>query len=425
MKASITTTLLRNLPEGRDMDIRDTKLPGFVLRLRASGRHSYRVQYGRGKWVHLGRVTDLDPIEARAEAKKVIGDAAKGSDPGAARRRAKASTFGEYLTKVYGPWVTTHRKDGAATLARLQRLTDFAKVKLPELSAWQVEKWRTKRLKDGIKPATVNRDMTAFKAALNRAVEWGYLDASPLAKMKLAKIDQHGVLRFLSEDEEIRLRDALDQREEKQRMGRDSANAWRSERGYPTKPDLRAAAFTDHLKPLVLVALNTGLRRGELFNLKWPDVDLDRATLTVRGEGAKSGATRHVPLNAEALETLTTWKAQGAGSGLVFPGDDGNRLDNISSAWRNLCRDAGIVAFRFHDLRHTFASNLVMAGVDLNTVRELLGHSDIKMTLRYAHLAPEHKAAAVAKLNDVTGRRRGSAEATAPHDDPATEAETN
>lgn len=398
MKANITTTLLRNLPEGQDMDIRDTKLPGFVLRLRNTGRHSYRVQYGRGKWLHLGRITDLTPIEARAEAKKVIGEAAKGNDPGATRRRAKAGTFGDFLTKVYGPWVTTHRKDGAATLARLQRLTDFATVKLPELSAWRVEGWRTKRLKAGRKPATVNRDMTALKAALNRAVEWGYLDANPLAKVKPAKVDHQGVLRYLSEDEEIRLRDALDQREERHREGRESANAWRTERGYPIKPDLRTHAFTDHLKPLVVLALNTGLRRGELFNLTWPDVDLPKGTLTVRGEGAKSGKTRHVPLNAEALATLTAWKAQGAGSGFVFPGDENKRLDNISSSWRKLCRDAGLVAFRFHDTRHSFASKLVMAGVDLNTLRELLGHGDIKMTLRYAHLAPEHKAAAVAKL---------------------------
>lgn len=95
----------------------------------------------------------------------------------------------------------------------------------------------------------------------------------------------------------------------------------------------------------------------------------------------------------------TRWKVQTPNAtGLVFPGKDGDRLDNVKSAWCALLKSAGIVNFRWHDMRHHFASRLVMAGVDLNTLREFLGHGDIKMTLRYAHLAPEHKAAAVARL---------------------------
>ena len=90
---------------------------------------------------------------------------------------------------------------------------------------------------------------------------------------------------------------------------------------------------------------------------------------------------------------------QGSADGFVFPSKEGGRLDNIQTAWENVIARAGITAFRWNDLRHTFASKLVMAGVDLNTVRELLGHADIKMTLRYAHLGPEHKAEAVARLS--------------------------
>jgi integrase len=150
----------------------------------------------------------------------------------------------------------------------------------------------------------------------------------------------------------------------------------------------------------VLVALNTGLRKGEIFGLRWSDVDLLGAQITVRGEGAKSGQTRYVPLNTEALDVLQRW--QGATpdeNGFVFPGRvEGEPLDDVKKAWRAVVKAAKLQRFTFHDLRHTFASKLVMAGVDLNTVRELLGHADIEMTLRYAHLAPAHKAAAVAKL---------------------------
>ena len=107
---------------------------------------------------------------------------------------------------------------------------------------------------------------------------------------------------------------------------------------------------------------------------------------------------------------LIDWRATtGAKSGYVFPAEDGGRLDNINKSWKSLVEDAGIDEFRFHDLRHTFASWLVMRGVDLNTVRDLLGHADLKMTLRYAHLAPEHKAAAVAALAAPKMAKEGQA----------------
>jgi len=151
---------------------------------------------------------------------------------------------------------------------------------------------------------------------------------------------------------------------------------------------------------MVILSLDTGMRFGELCALRWADVQMDLAFLTVRGVTAKNGTTRHIPLNAEALEVLRTWHpAEIDDSTFVFSGRTDDPIVDIKTAWLPLVREqANIANFRFHDLRHTFASKLVMAGVDLNTVRELLGHADIKMTLRYAHLAPEHKAAAVAKL---------------------------
>jgi integrase len=152
--------------------------------------------------------------------------------------------------------------------------------------------------------------------------------------------------------------------------------------------------------PMVILALNTGMRRGELFNLAWSDIDLGSKQLTVQGGGAKTGNTRYLPLNDEAFSTLVAWRNQTVGRGLVFPSHiTGERLNNIDKAWTGLRKLANIENFRFHDLRHTFASKLVMAGVVLNTVRELLGHTSMEMTLRYAHLDDEHMANAVAELN--------------------------
>jgi integrase len=160
------------------------------------------------------------------------------------------------------------------------------------------------------------------------------------------------------------------------------------------------SGYVDRLQPIVLTAINTGLRRGELFSLRWADIDFDSKVLTVRAAAAKSQRSRRVPLNVEAFEVLEKWH-QGQNpklTDLVFPGDEGQRLTNINISWRNLRKAAKLVGFRFHDLRHHFASRLVQRGVDLNTVRELMGHADLTMTLRYAHLAPDGLSAAVAKL---------------------------
>lgn len=101
-------------------------------------------------------------------------------------------------------------------------------------------------------------------------------------------------------------------------------------------------------------------------------------------------------MNKETVATIEEWRKQyPRNSGYVFPGKDGNRLDNVKKSWDGVLKLAGIEGFRWHDLRHTFASKLVMAGAPLNTVRDLLGHSDLAMTLRYAHLAPDSKASAV------------------------------
>jgi len=154
---------------------------------------------------------------------------------------------------------------------------------------------------------------------------------------------------------------------------------------------------------MVVASLNTGLRRGELFSLTWDNVAVASRVLTITGATSKSGQTRHMPLNDAAFEALAAWRNQTAGHGLVFPSADGRRFDNCNKSWRGLLRDAEIAGFRWHDMRHEFASKLVMAGVPLNTVRELLGHADLSTTLRYAHLAPDHTAEAVQRLCAVPG----------------------
>jgi integrase len=379
------------------------KLAGFVLRVRPTGTHTYYANYNRTRWLKLGTTATLEAPEAREEARQVLGRAAAGGDPIAERRAAKGQqSFEDFIADHYEPWATAQRKTGTEQAARLRAIFGaiFKGVTLDEITSFHVERWRSARLKDGKKAATVNRDLNTLRGALSRAVEWGMLSTHPLAKVKASRTDTRAIVRFLAPDEDKRLRAALAARDEARRDERRSANRWRLERGYDPWPEL--GAYTDHLTPLVLLALNTGLRRGELFQLRWRDVDLAANVVTVRGDGAKSGLTRHVPLNVEAAAVLTAWRGELVQDPqrLVFPSPlaEDSPLEDIKKAWAPLMRTAKIAGFRFHDCRHTFASRLVQAGVDLNTVRELLGHADLKMTLRYAHLAPEHKAAAVAKL---------------------------
>jgi integrase len=400
MRALIGVELLRKLPPA-PAEIRDSKLVGFILRVRPSGRHSYYAVYGRNRWHLLGTSDVLSAPEAREECRKVLADVAKGGDPVATKQAKKKDiTFEAFIDQHYQSWAEAQRKTGAEQTQRLRQAfgATLNSAKLSEVNAFLVERWRSERLRSKKAASTVNRDLSTLRGALSRAVDWGLLKEHPLRRMKAMKTDTRGIVRYLSADEEARLLKAMAARDDQRRAKRESANRWRAEREYQLWPEY--GIYSDHMTPLVITALHTGMRRGELFGLRWRDVNLVAARLTVRGEQAKSGLTRHIPLNATAVEALKIWHAAvpNDGSAFVFPGDEGEPLVDVKRAWSQLVKAAKVANFRFHDCRHTFASKLVMAGVDLNTVRELLGHADIKMVLRYAHLAPEHTAAAVAKL---------------------------
>jgi integrase len=402
MQAVIGNALIANLkPKNKQYDVRDTKLKGFLIRVTPSGKMSYVCQYSRGRRINIGLVGVITPAQARDRAKEILADIVKGSLPNTKKQKNSLPTLSEFIEKEYAPWRHANRKGSKQDISRIKKIfTDkFGSLLLTEITPLLIDKWRAERTRNGIKSVTANRDIAVIKAMLSKAFEWKVITENPLQSYRLPSIDSIGKLRYLNKNEEIQLKLALVQRNNERKAARIRMNEHNQSRGYFLLPDLSQFAFVDHMTPMILVSLHTGLRQGELFSLQWQHVNFDQRILTVTGETAKSEKTRHVPLNAVAFQALQDWQSQHSGDGLVFANPKtGDRFNNVKKAWAGILKIAKIDNFRWHDMRHHFASKLVMAGVDLNTVRELLGHADTKMTLRYAHLAPEHKANAVAKL---------------------------
>lgn len=388
-------------PDARPYEIADVGQPGLLLRVQPSGIRSFIVQYGRGKRVTLKRrPPEMTVLAARKKARAILADADEHGTPEAAKLRGKAATFKDFIDKHYAPWVEAERKAGKATVANIRaQFSEFDSKPLTGITAWAVEKFKAKRLKAGTSPVTVGRDLDRVRAALNKAVEWKMLDANPIAGVKRPKTEDAPRVRFLDADEEQRLRDGLADREQERRTRRASGNAHAVLRGRETLPTWADDEYTDHLAPLVLLAINTGLRRGELLGLTWESVDRKAKRLKVTARTAKSASDRYIPLNTEAMGIIERLHKHAISkSGLVFSGAKGTAMTHINRSWAGLVTAAELEDFHFHDCRHHFASRLVMSGVDLYAVQQLLGHSDSAMTQRYAHLSDEHKAAAVQKL---------------------------
>ena len=382
-------------PQAKPYEITDTSIPGFLLRVQPTGAKLWKLRYTDATGKRTVRTLGRMPIMTHAMAAEKATAILQGNDPDKEAEpepeAPEVLTFGGYLEDTYSPYLEQNHSRPGETLSYLRQFGFEAKP-LTDIRLADVETWRVKRQKKGRSPATINRMCATLKAALQRAVDWELIPDNPLARLKPLRIDKRRVMRYLTDNENQRLLAALKARDDKLRNERTSGNQWRRERGYDLLPEL--GEYADNLTPLILLALNTGLRRGELWNLAWGDVDLKRKMLTVHGKGAKSKQTRHIPLNGAAVHVLKTHR----GKAIPLPTVPVFGRAEFKKAFASVLDAAQIEGFRFHDLRHTFASRLVSAGIPLNTVRELLGHASLEMTLIYAHLAPDNLRQAVEAL---------------------------
>ncbi len=396
IKQKITANSIKNLTV-EDKRLNDTEISGFHARISPKGVIKYYLYYrinGKQRNFLLGSATALTPAQARDLAKEKAGQVAGGEDVQTTRHDAKrlelrnSLTLQKFLDEHYEAYlISMNAKTAKQSFMCIQNnFKHLANTPLVEIEAWDIQKWVSERSKLGRAPATISYAYNRLRAVFNRAVEWGFIESHSLDSVKIPKIDNKRI-RYLSASEEQALLEELhtrDERMKKQYLDRYGKRA----------QSIVSQRYVDYLEPLVVLAMNTGMRKGEMLTLKWSHINMEDRYLTIRSENAKSKTKRTIPLNNTVFDMLTVWQKQNADTELVFE-HDGNALPTYQYQWETLLKDAGIQNFRFHDLRHHFASKLVMKQVDLNVVRELLGHADLKMTLRYAHLAPEHKSSAV------------------------------
>jgi integrase len=262
---------------------------------------------------------------------------------------------------------------------------DFGHMLLKNFSTKLIEQYQSRRLQEGKrsvkinnrsvllpnKPATVNRLQATLSHMITKAYEWEMITEDVLKRVRKVKLleENNRRLRFLSKEECQTLIENCDA----------------------------------HVKPIVITALNTGMRRGEILSLTWNQIDLKHGFILL--DITKNGERREIPINDTLKNVFQSLIRRLDVPWVFFNPKTGKRYQEVKRSFHAALRRSNIQDFHFHDLRHCFASHLVMAGIDFTTVKELLGHKTLTMTLRYAHLAPTHKVNAVNILDSVINKK--------------------
>ncbi|MCZ6750905.1 MAG: tyrosine-type recombinase/integrase [Acidobacteria bacterium] len=286
----------------------------------------------------------------------------------------------EELAKDALAYSQAHKRDHRNDSSRMERLkTRFGKRPADSITPQDIDRFLTRGIEEEEwAPATCNRYRALLSLTYRLGIRNEKVSTNP-ARLAHHRLENNARVRWLSQEEERKMRKYIEE------------------------------DAPQHL-PEFELALNTGLRLSEMYWRSWEDVSLERRTLTV--PRSKHGERRHVPLNSIAIAALAQLKAKGEGKGWVFVNERGERLTGPRYWFEDAIAETKIQNFHWHDLRHTFASRLIMGGMDLRTVQELMGHKTISMTCRYTHLAPTYQLAAVERLAEINRAiQKGDSEA--------------
>ncbi len=279
------------------------------------------------------------------------------------------------LADVYMEYTKANNASFQTCLYKAKLFKEYFKNrKLSEITPFDVEKYRKQRQcqfkdkakKKPIAKTTINRDVEILRKMFNIAIDNGWYDKNPAASRFVKKLKEENHLeRFLSPEEELRLFEAC-------------------------------AGEHEYMRDILICALNTGMRKGEIIGLTWDCIDFKEGFITLLR--TKSGKKRKIPISS-ALRPVLESLYKNRISNFVFTSQwTGKNYADFKRAFPSICKAADIEGLRFHDLRHTAATRMVAAGIDLIVVQDILGHADIHTTMRYAHPVPERKLLAVEAL---------------------------
>lgn len=375
-------------PEGKNrIDFFDTNIKGFVLEARTTGGKTYYLRYrdahGRQRQHKIGDAQSISFDKARLAAERLRSQVVLGENPAEAKKiKRSIPTIAEFYRDNYLPYLQSYRRNMQSDFSfhHTHLLPRFGSKHLDEITQQDVIFAQQSMRTAGYAAGTANKFIVQLRYMYNVAKKAKIPGAefNPAAGVKQYTVQ--GRERFLTQAEIQRLCDAVEKSQSKQ------------------------------LKYIVALLLMLGCRKRELLNAKWEDFDLDRRTWKI--PLSKSGKTRHVPLSTavvSVLEQLPRWK----GCPYVVP-NPRTRLPmhDIHDPWHTACRKAGLKEVRIHDLRHTFASNLVNAGHSLFVVSRALGHANVSQTARYSHLSDDTLLAAADAAANAMGDTWGKLQKT-------------
>jgi len=289
------------------------------------------------------------------------------------------TTFGEFVPEWFEIYVRSNCKHSEIQtkqgILKWHLVPWFGKMQLSKIEILHIEQYKAEKLKIGLSPKTVNNHLASLSRCLHCAHEWGRLAVAP-PKIKRLKVSSHRI-------------DFLSPIESRQLISDQSEPMWNC---------------------MILVALRTGMRLGELLGLEWSDINWESRIITVRQSFVrgvmgtpKNGKIRYIPIAAEAYDALMNMRRV---HGRVFVLPDREITHRVAAnAINRVCKRTGVRKIGgWHLLRHTFASHLAMEGIPIPVVQELLGHSTIVMTMRYAHLSPSKLSESVTIFNSLEER---------------------